>query len=100
MSAKVLVLESHQHYSDKPTRSVKRSVAALLVRRNLARQISKLLIQLVVVREANEILSEQRAIRVKEYDPADGGPLNAPRGPEGLLLHYPLKKYESCIYSS
>ncbi len=47
MAFKIGVLESDQRETDRPARKVTRTVAAYLVRKKLARRISKFLIQMV-----------------------------------------------------
>jgi hypothetical protein len=91
MSAKVSVLEAHQDISDTPRRHVKRSVADLLVRRLLAKLISKRLIQMVSIRESIEIVAPApKAVIVPK--------LNAPRKPDWLFTAYPIKDQRTCEY--
>ena len=96
MSAKIGVLEANQDISSPARRHVKRSVADLLVRRLLAKPISKKLIQMVSIREAIEIVAP--AGKIQEYDPADGGKINGPRTPDWLFTAYPIKDQRTCEY--
>jgi hypothetical protein len=93
MPSAVGVLEAHQDITDRPMRSIKRSAAQCLVRRNLARHISKRLIQMVVIHEAMEILSRQKSVQVREsnYGPWDGGKIKAPRPPDWFFTSYPVR---------
>jgi len=82
MAAKIAVLESHQDLADKPIRHVKRSVAACLVRRALAIQVSKRLIQMVALREVMQSMSRPEIIEVPSILP--------PRPPDWAFTAYPL----------
>lgn len=88
MAAKIAVLEAQQELSDAPVRHVKKCVAAHLVRKALARQVSKRLIQMVAIREAMQILA-------RSHEPIIVPELLPPRGPEGLLIYYPAPSLES-----
>lgn len=80
--AKVSVLEPHQDISDKPHRHVKKCVADVLVRKLLAKRISRQIIQMLVITEAIAILAAKpKVIEVPKIKP--------PRAPENLLLTYP-----------
>lgn len=82
--AKFFVLEAHQDPQSRPHKHVKKSGALALLRMNLAVQIGPNLIQMRPIRQAVENLSQPtpKAIEIPKLLP--------PRGPEGLLLTYPL----------
>jgi len=59
--ARIGVLAAHQPLTAKPCETVPKAVAKLLIRRNLALQVSKHLIQLIALRAACVQLRHSRA---------------------------------------
>lgn len=93
MSRKICVLESHQTISDKPARSVSKAIAAYLVRKALARHVSRQIIQMVELKDSLPIIEANIKIRPIVWDIPR---LKAPRMPENLLLSYPIKDERTC----
>lgn len=86
------VLEPDQNPSvDQPSRYVKKNVAAILVRRLVARQISKRLIQMIVVKSIADfhIATEKPKITIWPR-------ILPPRRPDWFFTSYPLPDLETC----